>query len=184
MDNKIKLHLGCGEKIIPNYVNIDIRGNLKCDLIDDISKLENFKKNSVDEIYCCHVLEHFGRHQYLNVLKRWYDVLKIDGILKLSVPDFKSVFEMYKEGYPLKKLYGFIYGGQTYPENFHHVGFDFESLKEDLESVGFEKIELWDWKKTEHNYIDDYSQSYLPHLDKENGKLMSLNIRCTKNGNL
>ena len=28
---------------------------------------------------------------------------------------------------------------------------------------------------------DDYSQSYLPHMDKENGMLMSLNLEGRKN---
>ena len=29
-------------------------------------------------------------------------------------------------------------------------------------------------------YIDDYSQSYYPHMDKEDGKLMSLNVEAVK----
>jgi hypothetical protein len=28
--------------------------------------------------------------------------------------------------------------------------------------------------------MDDYSQSYLPHMDKENGTLMSLNLEAVK----
>lgn len=34
------------------------------------------------------------------------------------------------------------------------------------------------WKNTEHSQFDDYSQSYIPHMDKINGTLMSLNVEC------
>jgi hypothetical protein len=36
---------------------------------------------------------------------------------------------------------------------------------------------LWD---TELYPEDDFSKSYLPHMDKDNGILMSLNILATK----
>jgi len=31
-----------------------------------------------------------------------------------------------------------------------------------------------------HQHIDDFSQGYLPHMDKINGMIMSLNIEATK----
>jgi hypothetical protein len=46
--------------------------------------------------------------------------------------------------------------------------------------VGFKEVYLWDWRETEHSHIDDFSQAYLPHMDKENGVLMSLNIEAKK----
>ena len=88
----MKLHLGCGTKIIKNYINIDIRENLDCDVVDDIKTLSQFNPSSADEIYACHVLEHFSRHEYITVLKRWYEILKKGGIIKLSVPDLEKVF--------------------------------------------------------------------------------------------
>lgn len=176
----MKLHLGCGSKLLKNYVNVDIRSELNCDVIDNVKELSKFEKNSAEEIYACHVLEHFNRFEYKEVLSRWFEILKPNGVLKLSVPDIGAVVNQYNNGVPLKKLMGFLYGGQTYPQNFHYIGFDFNTLKEDMEDVGFNDIMLWDWRKTNHNEVDDYSQSYLPHMDKENGVLMSLNIIGTK----
>jgi len=176
----MKLHLGCGEKILKGYVNIDVRTNLKCDVVEDIKFLNSFENNSISEIYASHVLEHFNRKEYMSVLFRWYELLSYDGILKLSVPDIEKVFLVYNSGTPLKKLWGFLYGGQTYDENFHYVGFDYETLKNDLNEIGFKDIKLWDWRETSHSDIDDFSQCYLPHMDKENGTLMSLNIMGIK----
>jgi len=176
----MKLHLGCGTKLLKDYINVDIRLDLNCDVIDNVKELSKFEKNSVEEIYACHVLEHFNRFEYKEVLGRWFEILKPNGVLKLSVPDIGGVVNQYNNGVPLKKLMGFLYGGQTYPQNFHYIGFDFKTLEEDMEDVGFNNIKLWDWRKTNHNEVDDYSQSYLPHMDKENGVLMSLNIIGTK----
>ena len=72
-----------------------------------------------------------------------------------------------------------LYGGQDYDENFHYVTFDYKSLSEDLFSIGFTQVKKYDHKTTEHGEMDDFSKSYLPHMD-ENGVLMSLNIEAIK----
>jgi ubiquinone/menaquinone biosynthesis C-methylase UbiE len=176
----MKLHLGCGTKKIGGYVNIDIRPDVNPDLIDDISKLNNIPNESVDVIYACHVLEHFGRYEFMDVLKRWFEVLKKGGILRLSVPDFEKVNEYYNETKDLSKLIGFLYGGQTYKENFHYYTWDFNSLQKDLKSINFSVVNRFDWTETDHSDTDDFSQAYLPHMDKKNGKLMSLNVEAIK----
>jgi predicted SAM-dependent methyltransferase len=178
--NILKLHLGCGEKHIEGYTNVDIRKLPSVDVIDDITKLDFFSSNSASIIYASHVLEHIGRREYMNVLKRWYTILKNDGILRLALPDFEKVVEHYNENRNLELLRGFLYGGQDYTQNYHYCSWDFETLKKDLEKIGFKKIYRYDWRETDHSHIDDFSQCYLPHMDKDNGKLMSLNIEAVK----
>ena len=58
---------------------------------------------------------------------------------------------------------------------------DYVSLTDILiESVGMRDVREYDWRDTEHSQFDDHSQSYLPHMDKENGISMSLNVECRK----
>jgi hypothetical protein len=64
--------------------------------------------------------------------------------------------------------------------NIHYNIFDYETLKNALLDVGFKEVYRYDWRATEHADVDDYSQAYYPHMDKENGKLMSLNIEAVK----
>lgn len=176
----MKLHLGCGDKIIKGFINVDFRKNEGVDVVADLSNLVEFDNESVELIYSSHVLEHFGRLEYKLILKKWYDLLKIGGTLRLAVPDFEKVVEHYNENKDLEKLRGLLWGGQNYEKNFHFCGWDFMTIKKDLEDIGFKQIERYDWEKTEHSDIDDYSQCYLPHMDKKNGKLMSLNIEAIK----
>lgn len=173
----MKLHLGCGNKKIDGFINIDIRYLPNVDDIDNIKYLRKYKPNSIDEIYSSHTLEHFGRWEYKQVLIRWYELLKPDGVLRLAVPNFESICEYYTKTKDLKSLIGLLYGGQDYTENYHYNTFDFNSLKEDLTNIGFYDIKLWDNKEI---LIDDYSKSYLPHMDNTNGQLMSLNIISKK----
>ena len=176
----MKLHLGCGDKIIPNFTNVDIRPMSGVDLVEDVGKLTKINNNSVKLIYSCHVLEHLGRYDYNKVLSRWFDVLEDGGKLRISVPDFEKVVKYYNKTKDLKKLIGFLYGGQTYKENFHYYTWDFKSLSDDLKSIGFKDVYRYDWRDTEHSNIDDFSQAYIPHMDKENGELMSLNVEAIK----
>ena len=63
---------------------------------------------------------------------------------------------------------------------YHKTVYDYSDLKKVLEDNGFGNIKKWDWKDVEHGKYDDYSQAYLPHMDKINGTLISLNIECKK----
>jgi hypothetical protein len=175
----IKLHLGCGTKHIDGFTNIDIRYLPGVDEVNNIRFLRNYKNNTVDLIYACHVLEHFSRWEYKNALTRWYEILKPGGVLRLAVPNFSAIASRYIQTGNLQEIMGLLYGGQDYDENYHFVTFDINSITNDLTNIGFKIVKEYDHKLTEHALIDDFSQAYLPHLDP-NGKLMSLNIEATK----
>lgn len=176
----MKLHLGCGRRHIEGFLNIDARELDGVDIVDDVKTLNRFKSNTVELIYASHILEHIKRLEYLDVLRRWYDILEDGGILRMAIPDMEKVFEHYSKNKDLLILRGFLWGGQTYEFNYHYCGWDFKTISEDLKLVGFSIIRRYDWKDTEHSHIDDFSQCYLPHMDKENGILMSLNIEAIK----
>ena len=58
---------------------------------DCLEILKELPDNSVDLIYACHLLEHFGRWEMHEVLQEWYRVLKTGGLLRLAVPDFSAL---------------------------------------------------------------------------------------------
>ena len=137
----IKLHLGCANKIIENYINIDCRYLPGVDEIDNVARLRKYKNDSISVIYASHVLEHFGRWEYMSVLQRWYELLEPNGILRIGVPDFEEIAKYYLKTKKINEITGFLYGGQDYKENNHFWTWDFESLSKDLKKVGFKSVE-------------------------------------------
>lgn len=174
-----RLHIGSGKVYLPGWTNVDLFSTAKADLYCDMMRLP-FDEESFDLIYACHVLEHAHRHTVYSVLHHWRELLKPGGILRLAVPDFESITKRYADTGNLAELIGLLYGGQNHPLNVHTTCFDWRSLTEALKKVGFSDYRLWDWQKTDHFQHDDYSQSFLPHMDKTSGILVSLNVEAVK----
>lgn len=176
----MKLHLGCGKRHIPGFVHVDAIPFPHVDYVRDVTDLSCFETDSCDLIYACHLVEHFPRNGVDEVLKEWQRVLRPGGVLRIAVPDLEATCEVYSQTKNLALVIGPLYGRQDHPHNFHYNVFDFATAKRVLEGIGFVDVRLWDWRKTEHAEIDDLSQAYIPHMDKENGRLISLNVECTK----
>tara|TARA_S200000501_G_C20740556_1_gene707118 strand:+ start:499 stop:1095 length:597 start_codon:yes stop_codon:yes gene_type:complete len=178
----INLHLGCGDLKLDNFINIDILSNF-ADMKLDITDLSVFNNSTVDQIYSCHALEHIKRNKILNIILEWNRVLKHNGILRICVPDFQKVAKIYNKNKKIEEIIGFLNGGQKDDYDIHYVNFDIDILSEILKICGFDNISKYD----AHEFLgdkDDYSKAYLPHMDIENGELMSLNIVCYKNKNV
>lgn len=170
----VQLHLGCGNRVLPGFIHVDIRPLPHLDYVHAIDELPMFGDDSVDLIYNCHVLEHFGRPHTQRPLREWFRLLKPGGILRTAVPDLEACFEVYRETGDLTLIHGLLYGRQDYPENTHFIGFDWTYLKDQLERAGFTDVRRYDVQATIHKDYDDYSQAYL------RGRLVSLNVEATK----
>ncbi len=197
----IKLHLGCGKRRIPGFVNVDIdprnEPDVVADCFDERFSLDYFSRTfdwqgpQADIIYACHVLEHCGRHEYKAVLRQWHGLLKPGGTLRLAVPDLGVVMARYGDNEDgnqnLDEILGLLYGGQRNEHDYHKMGWDFFTLKRDLGAAGFVNVREYDRDKTEHADVDDYSASYLPHIrdcksmeEYRKGTLISLDVEATK----
>ncbi|MEH6824336.1 MAG: methyltransferase domain-containing protein [Motiliproteus sp.] len=176
----MKLHLGCGNRYIPGFVHIDAIDYPHIDHVETIDNLSFLGDDSVDLIYTCHVLEHFKRRDVVRVLQEWNRVLKPGGVLRISVPDFASLCKVYERYGKLELVIGALFGRQDYLYNIHYNVFDYPELTKTLEQSGFHRVAHYDWRDTEHAAIDDYSQAYVPHMDKDNGIQISLNVECEK----
>jgi predicted SAM-dependent methyltransferase len=173
----MKLHLGCWHRYLDGYINIDIKGS-SADLHADLRNLP-FEDCTVDEIYASHVLEHFGRHEFLGVLKEWNRVLKAGGRIYVAVPDIDSAISYYLKHGDLKPLYGLIWGGQKDEYDHHKFGFTASTLTDYLIEAGFTKAERYDTFAYLPEGFDDFSKAYLPHKDFS-GQLLSLNMTAFK----
>jgi len=176
----MKLHLGCGKRHIEGFVHVDVIAHDHVDYVCGIDSLPAFADESVELIYNCHVLEHFHRQRVPAVLREWRRVLKPGGLLRIAVPDFEALCALYGETGDLSLVVGSLYGRQDYVYNIHYTTYDFPTLKAVLEEAGFRDVARFDWRRTEHAQVDDFSQAYYPHMDKDNGRLLSLNVEARK----
>ena len=182
----MKLHIGCGQRYLVGYKHYDIRKiDDHIDFVGRAEDLSQFEDETAEEIYACHLLEHFGRWKSDAALREWNRVLKTGGILRIAVPDFEAVVQEYAKHHNLAGLMGLLYGGQDYDYNYHYEAFDFKYLRDKLTDNGFSDVKRYDWEQfLPGGGYDDCSRAYLPHMDFEHGRLMSLNVVAVKRKHL
>lgn len=149
---EIRLNLGCGDKKLPGYINVDYapsRKGVTPDVMADLRKL-TFQEASIDEILSVHVIEHFYYWEAIGLLNEWARVLKTGGRLVLECPNILSAAQALlndpegsagpgKEGsMSMWALYGDP--NWTDPLMCHKWGYTPLSLIRLLESVGFSDV--------------------------------------------
>jgi predicted SAM-dependent methyltransferase len=181
----MKLHLGSGSRYLEGYLHIDIADYEHIDINSSVDKLNTIDNDTIDEIYASHVIEYFDRNEVESVLKEWKRVLKKDAVLRIAVPNFEALIKVYRETGEIEKILGPLYGKWGLNDSsfiYHKTVYDENSLTALLERIGFSDIKIWDWREVFKNNLeyDDHSQAYFPHMDKESGIHVSLNIQCRK----
>ena len=89
----IKLNLGCGDKLLPGYINIDVavtRRGKSPDLITDIRNLACIPNDFADEVLSVHVIEHFYQWEVEPILREWARVLKPGGKIIVECPNLEN----------------------------------------------------------------------------------------------
>ena len=148
----MKLHLGCGAIRIPGWQGVDARPGPAVDLVCRLEAIsDHFAPDSIDAIYACHVLEHFGFNGVQPsadaALTSWVNLLKPGGELFVSVPDLRQAARGILACETIHAQFNFmklIYGGCEYPENRHFIGFTVELLCRLMNGAGLSGIRMFE----------------------------------------
>ncbi len=146
----LHLHLGCGTKYLPGFVNIDANPRQRLDLWLDVRCGLPFATASVESAYSTHMIEHFYPDELEKLLRECVRVLKPGGGMRLVVPNLQSAIAAYQQ-----KRNDWFY--DSFPRHFDSVGgrfsnfvfcdgqhrtaFDFSYLEEELRKAGFREVE-------------------------------------------
>ncbi len=144
------LHLGCGTKYLPGFLNID--GNLlnKIDVWLDVRNGLPFRSGSVDSIYSTHMFEHFYPDELKRLLRECLRVLKTGGGIRLIVPSLESAIAAYTQqrsdwfydSFPRHfDSLGGRFSNFVFCDGQHRTAFDFSYLREVLSEAGFREVE-------------------------------------------
>jgi GT2 family glycosyltransferase len=136
----LRLNLGCGDMILPDYTNVD-KYNPKADKDWDAVSLP-LSNNCVDEIYACHLIEHFDFHQGQEVLKEWKRVLKEGGVLIVETPDFLASCKKFINSNEQERinLYGHFFATPWIAGQIHKFLYTPIQMRWTLELLGFKEI--------------------------------------------
>ncbi len=182
----VQLHLGCGKRYIPGFIHVDIDDFPHIDYRRPIDRLPMIADDSVDLIYCSHAFQYFDRSEAPAVLAEWRRLLKPGAMLRLAVPDFAAMAKVYLESRDLNDVLGPLYGRIEVKAPaiarvlYHRTAYDYASLEKICRDAGFRSFRRYDWRETVHRNHDDFSQAYKPHMDKDHGVLISLNVEAVK----
>ena len=137
--------------------------------------------NTADLIYMCHILEHVPRNQLSVVLKEMYRILKPNGKLRLSVPDFDYIISIYNDtNHEIECISPPLMGGQDYPANFHFEIFNKSYLEKLLIGNKFKNVAQWNPLEVKYHDFEDWASKTIILNNKE--YLISLNLEASKDG--
>lgn len=152
-EEKVRINLGCGDKIIEGYINVDVvesRAGKKPDIICDLHKLDIFENNFADEVMAIHVIEHFWQWEINDILLEWKRILKNNGKLILECPNLITAAHEFIKNPDLNALGGkegqrsmwVFYGDPAWkdPYMIHRWGYTPKSLAFALHKAGFKEI--------------------------------------------
>ena len=179
-DGKVLVHIGCGKTNSPEFINVDARPLAHVHIVtDDITSLPDFNTGTVDLVYMCHILEHIKRKDLEKVLSEMKRVLKVGGVLRLSVPDLDKLIEVYNaSGKNVSSISHQLMGGQDHEYNIHYSVFNHQRLTELLKEVGFKKVVTWDPDNCEYHDFKDRASRKISVGSRE--YMISLNLEAVK----
>jgi predicted SAM-dependent methyltransferase len=86
-----RLHLGCGYNPIPGWENVDIDPALADAKQVDLTAPLPYLSDSIELIYCEHVIEHLDLSGQQRLLEECARILKPGGALRLVTPDLEAL---------------------------------------------------------------------------------------------
>ena len=132
----IRLDIGSGSAPLPGYQTVDPYIKT-ADYHDEMWNLCSFERNSVDEIFSSHALEHIPQKMVIPTLLEWRRVLKPGAKLTLRVPDLEWCVNRWLKTKGTGWDMMVIFGNQAHDGEFHKTGFTEQILKMYLFSAGF-----------------------------------------------
>lgn len=137
----IRLHLGCGQTRLADYINIDGMLSPATDIVMDVKDLD-YDSNTVDKIFSSHLIEHLTHSEFETAIDSWYRMLKPGGLLEIRCPNFIAIINQFMESSEperweyINMIFGpTAQGNSNY--NLHKNGFSVQRLSSVLVKRGF-----------------------------------------------
>lgn len=168
----LRINLGCGTRVLPGWVNVDIARSPLVDVVWDIRLPLPFRDESAAAIFAEHVIEHLELPDAEALARECFRLLETSGVLRISTPDAAKYLRSYASGdgflqsskhgravdLPLDRVnHMFREGG------LHRWVYDEPSLLRLLRNAGFEAVQSVSVRETQSaalEGVDDISRAF------------------------
>jgi predicted SAM-dependent methyltransferase len=146
--DNVKLHYGCGPRILPGWINIDAFYSPGIDIQMDLRMPLPLRNNSTRLIFAEHVLEHMDAVGHVpRILGEFHRILKPGGCVRIIVPDLRKYgeafvrrdFEWLTAARPDCSTHTEAMNSLFY-DHFHRFIYDSDALSQRLQQAGFTNI--------------------------------------------
>jgi len=175
----VYLHIGAGPIRIDGWLNTDI--SPLAPLFLDATHRFPIKDNSISHIFNEHFIEHIPRHAAIAFLQDSFRILQPGGIRRISIPDVEALTRAYLNNpehtrlmnernkrlgsrynsYPIDIL------NTTFREWGHICLYDFQTLQQLLNSVGFQNITPCKVGESRHSALSGIEQHDVGSIEDE-----------------
>jgi predicted SAM-dependent methyltransferase len=177
----VNLHFGCGDRILPEWVNLDAYA---CDGISmelDLQGELPLSDSSVRWIFTEHVLEHIDRSRIRSIFSEFHRVLAPGGVARILVPDLQFYCRAYLDG-DVKAITTRLPHTHTtadavnsvFNDHFHRFVYDFDTMRIELEGAGFRDVIQCNYGESQHHGLALDS-------DLESRRVGTLCVEATRN---
>lgn len=155
-----KLHLGCGQRYLEGYVNIDYplseHSTQSVSVADELANILELRyaASTIDEVRLHHVFEHVPRTQACALVAAWNSWLRDGGLVRIEVPDLgrtaRALLSPFSSQHRRAVAERHIFGSHEAHWANHYEGYTSGLLSRLLESFGFRvtKVRRNAWKGT------------------------------------
>ncbi len=194
--NKIrKLHIGCGDNLLDNWINTDFYPDKKKAFLD-VSEKFPFKSHEFDYIFCEHLIEHLSFREGSNTLCESFRILKPEGKIRISTPDLRYLMDIYSlektdiQRQEMEKFVNtFFCEAKVYQDAIlintlfykfgHKFIYDFKVLENTLLEAGFVNIHRCDIGQSSDKELCNL-ESHGKFIGEEFNKLHTMTVEAQK----
>jgi len=135
----LRLHLGCGERHLEGWLNIDLEPGPGVDLVRDITR--GLPWREVEAIFAEHFLEHLAVDQAVDLLADAHRALRPGGLLRLTTPNLDWIWSTHLGSEPGRRpLEAALHANRAFSAWGHRFLWSRELLAEVLIACGFDDL--------------------------------------------